>query len=142
MAIKKKTVEKLIGLIKKDIDKLLIEKTSLEIVLENLNNQLINLQESYQRELNYTIANHIVNFDSSNFIFNEINKQNRKKNEINEVIDNLNHLLNDIMNKNVERKKYEHLLSQILENEKILEEKNEMRIIDEFAMLNSKEHNS
>jgi hypothetical protein len=133
--MKIKTVQKLIILLKKEIDNLLATKSSVEERITEEENALESLKRYFKEELELATKERVVGFESSVFIAHELRKQSQKESEINLLNQEKNDLIDQIINKNIDKKTYEHILKDILAEAKLMEEKSEMDIIDTYSLI-------
>lgn len=134
----KKTIQKLICLMKKDIEKLLLDKADMENQLKSLENEFMHLKHSFNEELQLIIREGICTFDSGTFIEYQLLKQSEKQKEITGANDKLQSLVAQVVEANITMKTYEHLLEQIIEQARAAENKNETLMIDELALYKSR----
>jgi hypothetical protein len=132
--MQKNTLKKIIEQYKKEIEQLIIGKANLEYRIKALEENLQNLTEELKKELDIFCKNSIDGFDIGSFIDNELLKQKVAKSEIESLLFDLENVTQEITDKNIDKKTMEHLLDEILLKEKIAEEKNEMKVIDAFAL--------
>jgi len=132
--MQKTTLKKIIEQYKKEIEQLIIEKSNLESKIQSLENNLDKITNELKKELDIFSKNSIEGFDIGAFIGNELLKQKVIKSEIESLLFALENITKEITEKNIDKKTMEHLLDEISLKEKITEEKNEMKVIDAFAL--------
>lgn len=135
--IKKKTIKKFITLIHKELELLLIQKGMIEGEILSLQNDLNSLQESYENEKQFARQNSMNFLNFAVYTQNELQKKQTKEIEISSKQNELCELREIIVEKNIEQKKYEHLLENALQEERLLQDKQEMQAIDAFAIYNA-----
>lgn len=133
--MKIKTVQKLILLLKKEIDNLLTTKSSIEEKIIDAENALEALKKYFKEELELATKENVVGFDVSVFISHELHKQSQKESEINLLNQEKNDLVEKIINRNIDRQTYEHILQNIEGEAKVMEDKAEMDIIDTYSLI-------
>lgn len=126
----------MISIHQKDIDQLFIEKAILERGIKTLQNQLEISIIKLQKELHYKQEINPIHYysDMSIFISCELNKQQEIKNNIYAQQEVLEKLSEQVTENYLEKKKKEHLLENIIYNEKLLAEKIENEIMDTIAL--------
>lgn len=130
----KKTLFKFIEITKKEIDELLLEKFNLEELINKLEVELLSMKKKFEQELKIAQDVFCYGFRLAEFVKHELHKQSQKKVEIDSQITKLSSLIEVILEKNVDKKTYEHLLEQIVNQEKFLHEKAEIEILNNFSL--------
>jgi hypothetical protein len=131
--MKIKTIQNLISAIKREIDSLLVNKASIEERINQLSEELLDLKESFNNELDLARREMIFGFDMGEFIKYELHKQSLKEKEIKKLICERDSLLEAIVEKNTTKKKYEHLIDQIVSEENKKLEKIEVESLDSYS---------
>lgn len=132
--MKIKTIQKLISSVKKELDNLLVTKSILEEQLLQLNKDLEHLKEKLENELALAMTETIIGFNQAEFIMNELQKQGAKKLEISTMNSQIEQLLELIMNKNINKKTYEHILEQRINENNQKEAKDELQLNDAYSI--------
>lgn len=132
----KATLQKLISFTQKEIDQLLVKKSNLEFEIKSLKDKLVALQESLDYELqlqslrNETFDRYYI----AQFMDHKINKQKEINIQIEATKAILDSLIQEIVNKEIDKKTYEHLVNEYLIEEQRLIDKQEQNMIDEYAL--------
>ncbi len=129
----KKTFFRLISIARKELDELLLQKINLEQLIETLEIELLDMEKSFNKELNLLRDIIFLGFNSGEFIRHELDKRAQKKQYINTAIQALSILMEEILDKNIYKEQHQELLDKILKEEKVKEEKSEMMLLDEFS---------
>ena len=141
--MKIKTIKKLILSEKKQIDNLLVTKSTLEEKMICEQKHLQKLKQSLEIELELATGQMIYGFNSAEFIKNELKKQREKELDISVLDREIHTLLQEIVSKNINKKTYEHILEQIITHDNIKEAKAEMELIDAYSLIsfnNNEDH--
>jgi hypothetical protein len=133
--MKNKTIQKLILSVKKEIDNLLVTKSMLEEKMICEQKHLNELKQSFKMELELATQQIIYGFNSAEFIKNELIKQHEKELDISTLNREISTVLEEIVNKNINKKTYEHILEQIITDDNIKEAKAEMELIDTYSLI-------
>ena len=133
--MKIKTVQKLIFILKQEIDSLLTAKALIDEKIIEEEYLLESLKSYLKREIELITKENVAGFDISVFIRHELGKQNQKELEINLLNEEKNNLINKIIDKNLDKKTYEHMLEAIIAQDRIKEDKAEMAIIDSYSLI-------
>jgi len=133
--MKIKTIQKLISSVKKELENLLVTKSILEEKIIRLNGDLDQLKKNLQDELAIAMQQIIWGFNQGEFITNELEKQRVKQLEISDVNSEIGELLQLIVSKNINKKIYEHILEQRMNENNIREAKDELQLNDAYAIL-------
>jgi hypothetical protein len=128
--MKIRTIEKLIFATKKELDSLLIAKAAIEERIAQSEAELSNLKESFNNELE--VAKNGIIFDLGEFIKYELKKQSLKAKEISHLICERESILETIVEKNVTKKTYEHLMEQLVHEEDVKRDKIEIDALDSY----------
>lgn len=129
----KKLLQKLVAMTKKNIEALLVLKARHQEHINQLENQLSQAKQQMTAEL--SISNNFYFYETASFTANELMKQENIEVQIKEQQLEIERISEEIITANVEQRKYEHLLDDILRKENKAEEKREMQISDAFALL-------
>lgn len=136
--MKKNTLKKLVAIKKKELDELLVERFNLLSGMKSLEVKLVRLKEELTSELESFSSLSLNRFDLGLFINKELMKQREVEGEIETRRVELNNLIKTIVEKDIEKKTHEKLLDDFEARERLEEEKNELKIIDAFAIFNRK----
>ncbi len=132
----KTTLQKLISFTQKEIDHLLVKKSNLEFEIKSLKDKIVALQESLDYELqlqslrNETFDRYYI----AKFMDHQLNKQKEINIQIESTKVILDSFIQEIINKEIDKKTYEHLVNEYLIEEQRLMDKQEQNMIDEYAL--------
>jgi hypothetical protein len=130
----KTTLQKLISFTQTEIDHLLVQKSNIEFEINSLKDKIIALQESLDYELQSCANETFDHYYMATFMEFQLKKQKEINIEIESNTMILDNLIEEIVSKEIDKKKYEHLVNEYLIAEQREIDKQEQNMIDEYSL--------